>query len=47
MKKAMLMGAEFATAMGDSASAATYTATAQSLNATLYSSHWASTFVQV
>lgn len=46
MKKAMLMGAEFATKMGDSESAASYTATAAAINSTLYSSHYASGFVQ-
>lgn len=46
MKKAMIVGAAFATQMGDSASAASYTATMQAINATLYSSHYNGGFVQ-
>jgi glucoamylase len=40
MKKAMILGAEFATRMGDSDSASRYTATAQAIDATLYDNHW-------
>jgi len=46
MKKAMLMGSAFATTMGDSASAALYTSTAQAINASLYESHWTGSFIQ-
>ena len=46
MKKAMIMGAAFATQMGDSTAAASYTATAAAINATLYSNHYKSGFVQ-
>ena len=40
MKKAMLMGAQFATSMGDSSSAALYTTTANTIESTLYNNHW-------
>eukprot|EP00428_Durinskia_dybowskii_P064609 CAMPEP_0170364694 /NCGR_PEP_ID=MMETSP0117_2-20130122/5512_1 /TAXON_ID=400756 /ORGANISM="Durinskia baltica, Strain CSIRO CS-38" /LENGTH=509 /DNA_ID=CAMNT_0010619215 /DNA_START=1 /DNA_END=1530 /DNA_ORIENTATION=- len=46
MKKAMIVGAEFAQAMGDSASASAYTSTMQQINSTLYSSHYNGAFVQ-
>jgi len=46
MKKAMLVGAAFATQMGDSASASTYTKMAQTINSTLYSAHFNGAFVQ-
>jgi len=46
MKKALIMGAKFATKMGDSASAAQYTATMNLINATLYSNHFNGGFVQ-
>lgn len=46
MKKAMIVGAAFATQMGDSSAAATYTATAQAISATLYNNHYKSGFVQ-
>ena len=46
MKKAMLVGAQFASAMGDSASASAYTSTMQAINSTLYSSHYNGGFVQ-
>lgn len=40
MKKSMLMGAEFATSMGDSASADVYASMAATLDATLHKNHW-------
>lgn len=46
MKKAMLVGAAFARQMGDQTSADTWTKTMQSINNTLYSSHWNGAFVQ-
>lgn len=46
MKKAMLVGAEFARAMGDSASADSYTSAMQKINGTLYSNHYNGAFVQ-
>ena len=44
MKKAMLIGSTFAQSMGDSASAATYAATAKSIDTAL-AVHWTGTFV--
>eukprot|EP01038_Epipyxis_sp_PR26KG_P005833 gene5833-8048_t len=46
MKKAMIVGAQFATAMGDSASASKYTSAMSTINSTLYSSHFNGGFVQ-
>jgi glucoamylase len=46
MKKAMIVGAEFAQAMGDYTSANAYTAAMQQINSTLYSSHYNGAFVQ-
>jgi glucoamylase len=46
MKKALLMGAKFASSMGDSASASTYTNIANTINSSLYSKHWNGVFVQ-
>lgn len=46
MKKALIMGAAFATQMGDSASAAAYASTMNAINATLYSSHWTGAYIQ-
>ena len=46
MKKAMIVGAEFATQMGDSTAAASYTQTMQTLNASLYNDHYNGEFVQ-
>jgi len=40
MKKAMILGADFATKMGDTDAAASYTATAQAIDSTLYDTHW-------
>lgn len=40
MKKAMLLGAEFATQMGDKDSASAYTSTANAIDSTLYKNHW-------
>lgn len=40
MKKAMLLGAKFATSMGDSSSASKYSQTASSIDASLYKNHW-------
>jgi len=45
MKKALVMGADFADSMGDSSSAAAYRSTASSVNATLFSGHWTGSFV--
>ena len=45
MKKAMLVGADFAKAMGDDDTAATYAATAASIDATLYDSHYNGEYV--
>jgi len=45
MKKAMLMGASFASKMGDSASANSYTNTAKNIDSTLYKNHWTGTAV--
>jgi len=45
MKKAMLLGADFAKTMGDDATAATYAATAASIDATLYDSHFNGDYV--
>jgi glucoamylase len=46
MRKAMILGAQFATQMGDAASANQYTTAFNSINSTLYSSHWNGAFVQ-
>lgn len=46
MKKAMIVGAAFASKMGDSASASTYKNTLAALNSTLLSSHFNGDFVQ-
>lgn len=46
MKKAMIVGAEFAQAMGDSSSASAYTNAMQHINSTLYSAHYNGAFVQ-
>eukprot|EP01006_Ploeotia_vitrea_P032266 TRINITY_DN64532_c0_g1_i2.p1 TRINITY_DN64532_c0_g1~~TRINITY_DN64532_c0_g1_i2.p1 ORF type:complete len:516 (-),score=19.61 TRINITY_DN64532_c0_g1_i2:46-1593(-) len=40
MKKAMILGADFATKMGDDETAALYTSTAEAINSTLYNNHW-------
>jgi len=40
MKKAMIVGAQFASSMGDSSSANTYTNTMHSINGTLYNDHF-------
>lgn len=45
MKQALLRGAEFATTMGDSTSAASYLETASKVNETLYSAHWNGQYV--
>mmetsp|Transcript_30110 Transcript_30110/g.32819 ORF Transcript_30110/g.32819 Transcript_30110/m.32819 type:complete len:507 (+) Transcript_30110:78-1598(+) len=46
MKKAMIVGADFAEQMGDSATASTYRNTAQLINSSLYNTHWNGGFVQ-
>jgi glucoamylase len=46
MKKAMLMGAEFAKRMGDTSSASVYTNTAAAINASLYKNHFNGAYVQ-
>lgn len=46
MKKAMIVGADFATKMGDTASATTYTNMMHTINSTLYNDHWNGGFVQ-
>lgn len=46
MKKAMLLGADFANQMGDSASASAYSNMAKTLNSNLYSNHWNGAYVQ-
>lgn len=46
MKKAMFVGANFATQMGDSASAKSYLDTLSTLNSTLYETHFNGEFVQ-
>jgi glucoamylase len=46
MKKAMIMGANFATQMGDTASAAKYKDTANLINQSLYAKHWNGVYVQ-
>jgi len=46
MKKALLLGADFAEAMGDSASASAYKSTMQAINSTLYSAHYNGEYVQ-
>jgi glucoamylase len=40
MKKAMGLGADFATRMGDSSSSSSYKSTEQRINSTLYADHW-------
>lgn len=40
MKKAMILGADFAKKMGDTDAASSYTATAQAIDSTLYQNHW-------
>jgi glucoamylase len=40
MKKAMGLGADFASRMGDSSSSSNYKSTEQRINSTLYSDHW-------
>jgi glucoamylase len=40
MKKAMGLGADFASRMGDSTSSSNYKSTEQRINSTLYSDHW-------
>lgn len=46
MKKAMIMGVQFATEMGDTAAAATYQSTLDAISATLYKNHYNGAFVQ-
>lgn len=46
MKKAMILGAAFATKMGDSVSAGKYMTTMAAINSTLYQSHFNGGFVQ-
>lgn len=46
MKKAMIVGAAFATKMGDSSSASRYTKAMQAINSTIYSKHFNGAFVQ-
>jgi glucoamylase len=46
MKKALLLGAKFATEMGDSASASKYSNMAATINADLRSSHWNGVYIQ-
>lgn len=45
MKKAMGMGADFASLMGDTNSANTYLSTEQKINSTLYNDHWTGSYV--
>jgi len=45
MKKAMLLGANFASQMGDSSSASTYANTAKAIDSSLYKNHWTGTAV--
>jgi glucoamylase len=46
MKKAMILGAAFASAMGDAAASAAYSDTIAALNATLYADHYYGAYVQ-
>lgn len=46
MKKAMIVGAQFAQSMGDSSAASSYTSTMQQINSTLYSAHYNGAYVQ-
>jgi glucoamylase len=46
MKKAMIVGSEFAQSMGDSSSASAYTSAMQQINSTLYSAHYNGAFWQ-
>jgi glucoamylase len=46
MKKAMIMGIQFANEMGDTAAAATYQTTLNAITSTLYKNHWNGAFVQ-
>lgn len=45
MKKAMGMGADFASRMGDEATASSYRDTEQKINSTLYDDHWSGSYV--
>jgi glucoamylase len=46
MRRALIHGAKLATKMGDSAAAATYTSRAQTLNSTLYETHFVGGFLR-
>mmetsp|Transcript_21576 Transcript_21576/g.23533 ORF Transcript_21576/g.23533 Transcript_21576/m.23533 type:complete len:516 (-) Transcript_21576:705-2252(-) len=46
MKKALFLGSQFATAMGDTSSATSYYNTALTINSTLYANHWNGVFIQ-
>jgi glucoamylase len=46
MKKALIMGVQFAKDMGDSASASSYQTTLNAINASLYNNHYNGAFVQ-
>ncbi len=45
MKKAMLLGADFAQSMGDYNAATSYSNTAKTIDSTLYKNHWTGTAV--